>query len=342
MPQGFARSLAERARSASVAAVKKTVFITDHPWPDLHYERGRLEAEGFRVVAGTSAALPRADIDAIAERERPQAIMTCWAQVSATAIGHCRDLAIVARYGVGLDNIALDAAWAAGARVTNVPDYCVEEVSDHAVAMLLAWSRGIVQWDREVKRGVWDPALARLRRTRGLVVGLVGYGRAGKLVARKLSGWGLRVLACGRTAPTGDDARLVEWMTLDALLPRCDAVIALLPLSPATASLFDAARLAQMKRGALFVNVSRGGLADNAAILAALDSGQLDAAALDVIAGEPDPPVAVTAHPRVIATPHIAFSSPDAIQELRERTVDEVLRAFRGEPARVLVAPGSL
>lgn len=322
--------------------MKKTIFITDHPWPDLDYERGRLEAAGFRVVSGTSAALPAAEIEAIAERERPQAIMTCWAQVSAATIRHCRDLVIVARYGVGLDNIALDAAWTAGARVTNVPDYCVEEVSDHAVAMLLAWSRGIVQWDREVKRGVWDPALARLRRTRGLTVGLVGYGRAGRLVARKLSGWGLRTIACGRTAPIGDDARLVEWLTLDALLTQADAVIALLPLSAATADLFDAARFAQMKRGALFINVSRGGLVDNVALLAALDSGQLDTAALDVVAGEPNPPAAVTAHARVIATPHIAFSSPDAIRELRERTVDEVLRAFRGEPARVLVAPGTV
>ncbi len=317
--------------------MKKTVFITDYPWPELEYEHRHLEAAGLRVVAGRSAALPKHEIEAIAERERPQAIMTCWAEVSATAIGHCRDLAIVARYGVGLDNIALDAAWAAGARVTNVPDYCVEEVSDHAVAMLLAWSRGIVAWDREVKRGVWDPALARLRRTRRLTVGLVGYGRAGRLVARKLSGWGLRVIACGRTPPTGEDAARVEWTSLDALLPQADAVIALLPLSPATANLFDASRFAQMKLGALFVNVSRGGLVDNTALLDALDAGRLDTAALDVIAGEPNPPAAVTAHPRVIATPHIAFSSPDAIQELRERTVDEVLRAFRGEPARVLV-----
>lgn len=319
--------------------MKKTIFITDHPWPDLDFERERFDAAGHRVVSGRSAALPSREIDAIAERERPQAIMTCWAEVSATAIGHCRDLAIVARYGVGLDNIALDAAWAAGARVTNVPDYCVEEVSDHAVAMLLAWSRGIVHWDREVKRGVWDPSQARLKRTRGLTVGLVGYGRAGKLVASKLSGWGLRVIACGRTPPAGDAATQVEWMTLDALLPQADAVIALLPMSAATANLFDAARFAQMKRGALFINVSRGGLVDNAAILDALESGQLDTAALDVIAGEPNPPAAVTAHPRVIATPHIAFSSPDAIQELRERTVEEVLLALRGEPARVLVQP---
>lgn len=319
--------------------MKKTIFVTDHPWPDLDYERQHLEAAGHRLVAGRSAALPGHEIEAIAERERPQAIMTCWAEVSAAAIGHCRDLAIVARYGVGLDNIALAAAWAAGARVTNVPDYCVEEVSDHAVAMLLAWSRGIVAWDREVKRGLWDPSQARLKRTRGLTVGLVGYGRAGKLVARKLSGWGLRVIACGRTPPTGEDAARVEWMTLDALLPQADVVIALLPLSPASANLFDAARFAQMKRGALFINVSRGGLVDNAALLDALDSGWLDTAALDVIAGEPDPPKTVSQHPRVIATPHIAFSSPDAIQELRERTVEEVLLALRGEPARVLVRP---
>lgn len=317
--------------------MQKTIFITDHPWPVLDLEHELLEGAGYRVVAGTSAALPRQEIDAIAERERPQAIMTCWAEVSATAIGHCRDLAIVARYGVGLDNIDLRAAWARGARVTNVPDYCVEEVSDHAVAMLLAWSRGIVEWDRKVKVGIWNPALATLRRASKLTVGIAGYGRAGRLVARKLRGFGPRLLAYGRSRPEGADAEAVEWVSWPELLAQSDAVIALLPLSPQTSKLFDRSAFAQMKRGSLLINVSRGGLIDNGALIAALDDGTLDAAALDVVDGEPNPPAAVTGHPRVIATPHIAFSSPHSIEELRRRTIDEVLRALRGEPARVLV-----
>lgn len=317
--------------------MQKTVFITDHAWPDLALERGLIEGAGHRLVAGTAAALPRAEIEALAERHRPQAIMTCWAEVSATAIAHCRDLAIVARYGVGLDNIDLAAAWAAGARVTNVPDYCTEEVSDHAVALLLAWSRGIVEWDRRVKEGVWNPALAKLRRASTLTVGIAGYGRVGRLVARKLRGFGTRLLAYGRTRPATLAEDGVEWVGFDALLAQSDAVIVLLPLSRETSGLFGEAAFARMKPGSLLVNVSRGGLVDNDALLAALASGRLDAAALDVVDGEPTPPAAVTGHPRVISTPHIAFSSPQAIEELRLRTVDEVLRALRGEPARVLV-----
>lgn len=319
--------------------MNKTVFITDHPWPDLDFERAAFAQAGHAVVAGKSAALPGREIEALAASHRPQAIMTCWAEVSAATIGHCRELAIVARYGVGLDNIDLAAAWARGARVTNVPDYCTEEVSDHAVAMLLAWARGIVHWDREVKAGRWNPAAPSLKRVRSLTVGIAGYGRAGALVARKLRGFGTRVLAFGRRRPDNLAADGVEWFGFDELLAQSDAVIALLPLSPETRGIFGRAAFAQMKHGSLLVNVSRGGLVDNPALLEALGNGRLDAAALDVIDGEPSPPPAVTAHPRVIATPHVAFSSPHAIEELRRRTVDEVLRAFRGEPARVLVPP---
>lgn len=321
--------------------MRKTVFITDYAWPDLELERGIIEGAGHVLVAAERAALPGAAIAELAARYRPQAIMTCWAEVSAAAIAHCRDLQIVARYGVGLDNIDCAAARAHGAVVTNVPDYCVEEVSDHAVALLLAWARGIVVWDREVKRGFWDPSVPRLHRVRKLTVGIAGYGRIGRLVARKLSGFGLELLAFSRNKPASDSGEAVEWVDFQTLLARSDAVIALLPLSPETRAIFDAKAFAGMKPGSLLINVSRGGLVDNRALLHALEHGPLDAAALDVIDGEPAPPMEVRAHPKIIVTPHVAFSSPAAIEELRRRTAEEVLRVFNGEAPRNLCPAGS-
>lgn len=154
--------------------VMTKVLITDRAWPDLDIERAVIEGAGLALVAGPATALPASEIARLAAEHRPAAIMTCWAEVNAQAIRACPDLKIVARIGVGLDNIDRAAAAAQGAIVTNVPDYCVEEVSDHAVGLLLSWARGITGFDRAVKAGRWEPADAQLRRVRDLVVGIVG------------------------------------------------------------------------------------------------------------------------------------------------------------------------
>ncbi|MGQ0503662.1 MAG: C-terminal binding protein [Panacagrimonas sp.] len=313
--------------------MKKKVLLTDYAWPDLALEHARLEAAGLTLVAGPKAAAPAEVINALAAQHRPQAIMTCWAPLTATAIDHCRNLEIVARIGVGLDNIDRKAAAECGAIVTNVPDYCAEEVSDHAVALLLAWARGVVKFDREVKGGIWDPARARLHRVRNLTVGIAGFGRIGRLTAQKLRGFGLKLLAFGRTR-AADHPADVEWVDFSSLLAGSDAVIVLLPLGPETHHIFNAAAFARMKPGSLLVNVSRGGLVHNDDLLAALERGAPAAAALDVVEGEPSPPASVTGHPQVIATPHIAFSSPASVEELRLRTVEEVIRVLAGQPPR--------
>lgn len=317
--------------------MKKKILLTDYAWTDLALERARVEAAGHELLNFHKPHPPAEVITALCAEHRPQAVMTVWAQVNAQAIAHCEDLKIVARVGVGLDNIDRRAAAARGALVTNVPDYCVEEMSDHAMALLLSWARGTVENDREVKRGVWDPSRPQLRRVRNLVVGIAGCGRIGRLVATKLSGFGCRVLAYSRTP----DRALagVEWVDFDDLLAHSDAVIGLLPLGPDTQHVFDARAFARMKRGSLLINISRGGLVHNEDLVAALDQGRLDAAALDVVDGEPTPPAFVTAHPRVISTPHIAFSSPASIAELRERAFGEVLRVLAGESPRNPVPP---
>ena len=302
------------------------VVVTDYPWPDLAVEREILAAAGHDIAAGRDVPGTAEDIEALVAANDPAAIMTCWAPLSARAIAMPADLRILQRLGVGLDNIDLAGARARGVLVTNVPDYCAEEVSDHGVALLLAWARGLAPLDREVKAGVWNPAGASLRRVSSLTVGVLGYGAIGARTAAKVAGLGARVLVHSRSY------RGPLAAGLDALLAASDAVIINLPLTAETFHLFDDARLCAMKPGGLLINVSRGGIVDNDALLRALERGQLSGAGLDVVEGEPNPPAALVGRGEVIVTPHVAFSSPTSIAELRRRASEEVVRVLAGEP----------
>lgn len=306
-----------------------TVLMTDFAWPDDGVERAILERAGLTLVTGKGPPGSAAEVEALVAAHDPAAIMTCWAEVSGAAIRRASRLRIVQRLGVGLDNIDVAAATAAGAVVANVPDYCVEEVSDHAVAMLLAWARGLTPFDRAVKAGVWDPASARLRRVRTLTVGLIGLGRIARRTAEKLEAFGVRLLATRRSgAPSPLPS--VALADLPDLLSLSDAVIIHAPLTDETRRLFDDGALAAMKAGALLINVSRGAIVDNAALVRALESGRLSGVALDVVEGEPDPPADLVRRPDVIVTPHIAFSSDASLLELRTRAAEEVVRVLSG------------
>ena len=307
----------------------KTVLLTDYAWPDIALERGIIEGAGFRLVAGPSSPLPAEQIDALAADTRPAAILTCWAQVSAEAIAASPGLRIVARLGVGLDNIAVAEASRRGIVVTNVPDYCVEEVSDHVMGMLLAWTRGITAFDRSVRGGSWNPASAKLRRLSTLTCGVIGYGRIGRRTVAKLAGFGVRILVNDPNPATDDNT--VTFVDLDTLLRESDAVIVHAPLVPGTRHLINRERIARMKQGAMLVNVSRGGIVDTDAVIDALASGQLSAAGLDVLEDEPRVPPALLAQDGAIITPHVAFSSDVSLLELRRRACEEVVRVLRGE-----------
>jgi D-3-phosphoglycerate dehydrogenase len=314
---------------------RPAVLLTDRAWPDDSIERDIIEAAGYRLVSGPAdPALPEVIEDLVREHE-PVAIMTCWAQVSGVAIGQARAqegrLRIVARMGVGLDNIDVAAATENGVLVTNVPDYCVAEVSDHAVAMVLAWTRGLLVADREVRAGNWDPAAARLRRLSELTVGVVGFGRIGRSTAAKLDALGARVIASDPFATSTDGIPVVE---LDALLADSDVVILHAPLTASTHHLIGPAQLVAMKPGGLLVNVSRGGLVDTDAVIEALDRGALGGAAFDVLDSEPDVPADLLRHPSVLVTPHIAFSSDASLIELRRSAAEEVVRVLQGQSPR--------
>ncbi|GAA2932651.1 MULTISPECIES: C-terminal binding protein [Streptomyces] len=318
-----------------------TVLLTDHAWPDDSVERSVIERAGHTLVTGPAEPASAEVIAELVAEHRPAGILTCWAPVSATAIGTAPELRVVARLGVGLDNIAVSTATERGVWVTNVPDYCVEEVSDHAVGMVLAWTRGLAAFDREVRAGRWNPARARLRRLAALTCGVVGFGRIGRATARKLGAFGCRTLAHDPHPPK--DAPGVEMVGLDELLRRSDVVILHLPLTPDTFHVIGAEQLELMRPGGLLVNVSRGGLVDTNAVIKALDSGHLDGAAFDVLETEPHVPAVLSAQPGALLTPHVAFSSDASVTELRRRAAEEVVRVLADQaPAHPCNSPQGL
>jgi D-3-phosphoglycerate dehydrogenase / 2-oxoglutarate reductase len=308
----------------------KTILVTDYAWPDLAIERAVIEGAGLRLAAGPAKPVGAEAVAALVRESQASSILTCWAPVDVQAIEASSALRHVGRIGVGLDNIDVGACTARGIPVTNVPDYCVEEVSDHAIGFALAWTRGIVAFDRAVRAGRWDPAQARLRRLSTLTVGVVGYGRIGQATARKFAAFGCRILVHSLPGPT--PAPGIEIVGLEGLLAESDIVVLHVPLVAATRHLIDANRLALMKPGALLINVSRGGLVDTDALVAALESGHLGGAALDVLESEPQVPAALLRQDAALLTPHVAFSSDTSLAELRRRAAEEAVRAVQGQP----------
>jgi D-3-phosphoglycerate dehydrogenase len=314
---------------------RPVVILTDRAWPDDSIERRLLDEAGFDLVAGPADPAPAEEIERLVREHDPMAIMTCWAQVSEAAIAAPSDLRVVARMGVGLDNIAVQTATARGVVVTNVPDYCIEEVSDHAVALVLNWVRGITTFNAEVRAGSWNPAAAQLGRTASKTVGLVGFGRIGRMTARKLAGFGTRILVADPSLDAAQAAKHgVELTSLEPLLAAADVVILHVPLLPSTRHLIGATQLAAMRPGALLVNVSRGGLINTHALADALDAGTIGGAALDVLEEEPVVEPRLLAHASVTVTPHVAFSSDESVIELRSKATEEVVRVLTGRTPR--------
>jgi D-3-phosphoglycerate dehydrogenase len=310
-----------------LAAMSKfKVLLTDYAWPDLEIERRTLARVGAELVVADDPdpqALARLAADA-------DAIMTNWVKVPAEVIDAAPKCRIVARLGIGLDNIDVAAATRRGMLVTNIPDYCLVEVAEHALALLLSLARKVAFYHHQTKGGRYDlKAGPPLRRIEGQTLGIVGMGNIGVTLAAKAQALGLKVVAADpapRTRPAG-----VAFVSLDALLAQSDYVSLHVPLAPPTRHLIGAKQLAQMKPSAYLINTARGGLVDAAALAVALAEGKLAGAGLDV--QEPEPPALDAPpwnDPRVIVTPHAAFASQESLADLRRRTSQQVADCLSG------------
>lgn len=319
------------------------VLITDHVWPSIALERGVLEAGGAASVVaapdGREATLVELARDA-------DAIMTCFAQVTGEVVRAAERCAVIGRFGVGVDNIAVEVATELGIAVTYVPDYCVEEVSDHVMALLLAWNRRIVLFDRSVKERGWGslPLTMRMMRLRGKTLGIVGFGRIGRAVAAKARAFGLDVLAAD-PAVSGESVAAMggRLVGLRELLGASDFVTLHVPLTGATRNLIGAGELAVMKREAFLINAARGGLVDEGALYAALRGGVIAGAGLDVMVdNSPGREHPLLSLDNIIITPHVAFYSQESTLELERRAAEEVVSVMQGRMPNNLVNPAVL
>ncbi|MCC7084975.1 MAG: C-terminal binding protein [Pirellulales bacterium] len=314
------------------------VLLTDYAWADLEIERTILhESDAELIVA------KQGDAQSLAKLARDcDAIMTNWAKVSESVIAAAPQCKIISRLGIGLDNIDVAAATRRGIIVTNVPDYCIVEVAEHALALILALARKVAFYHYETMQRRYNlqdgPAL---RRIEGQTLGIVGYGNIGRKLAEKALGIGLKVLATGRARKDASQLpRGVCWREMDELLTESDYISLHVPHTPETQSMIGASSLAKMKPSAYLINTARGGLIDHAALSAALKAGQIAGAALDVQESEPpdlsQPPYD---DPRVIVTPHAAFVSVESLENLRSRTARQVATRLQGGWPEHIVNP---
>src|ERR1700674_665205 len=291
------------------------IAVTDSVFPSLDLAIAALKRLDPELRVAKSAAPD----DILAVARHADAILVTYAKLSGDLLRQLTRCKAIGRFGLGVDNIDVAAAAACGITVTYVPDYCMREVSDHAMALLLALARKVVLSDKLVQYGRWEmPAVVPIRRLDGQVLGLVGFGNIPRQLAPKARAFGLRVLVHDPyVAPDVLAAAGVEGVSFDDLLARSDFVSIHAPLLPATRGLFNADAIAKMKRGAILITPARGPLVDEAALIAALDAGQLGGAALDVVATEPlakDSPL--LGRDNLILSPHTAFYSEEALHEL--------------------------
>ncbi len=318
------------------------VLITDHVWPSTEPERAVLEGGGASVVVA-----PDGEEGTLVELARDaDAIMTCFALVTENVVRAAEQCVVIGRFGVGVDNIAVGTATELGIAVTYVPDYCVDEVSDHVMALLHSWNRKIGLFDRSVKERGWgsQPLTMRMMRLRGKTMGIVGFGRIGQAVAVKARAFGLNIMAADPIVPAetveAAGGRLVD---LPTLLAESDFVSLHTPLTDATRNLIGREELAAMKGDAFLINAARGPLIDEGALYDALSTGAIAGAGLDVMVDNTPP----REHPllsldNIIITPHVAFFSQESTLELEQRAAAEVVSVMQGRMPDNLVNPAVL
>jgi D-3-phosphoglycerate dehydrogenase len=310
---------------------KPTIVVTDYKFPDLALEQAAAEHAGCVLIGHhceSEAELKAAVTDA-------DAVITQFARLSAPVLAAMTRARAIVRYGIGVDNVDLDAARQHGIPVANIPDYCIDEVADHTLSFILAMTRQVVTHTADLRAGHWRLAVpvSGMKVLRDQTVGLVGFGRIGREVAARLSAFKCRVLVYDPMVSEAEIQRLGALsVPLTQLLAESDIVSLHCPSTPATRHIIGPAALAAMKPGALLVNVARGDLVDTNALLDALQSGHLGAAALDVFDPEPLPLAhALRTLPNVVIAPHIASVSVTAVQALRQGAIARAVAAVRGQ-----------
>lgn len=312
------------------------VLVTDHAWKSLDTERQILAKAGAEIVVAETG-----DEEELV-RLAPQAngILTNWKPVMRKVIEQANQCHSIGRYGVGVDNIDVGSATELGIVVTNVPTYCIEEVADHATALMLAWARKLCLYDRAMQGGRYDLSLGvPLFRVRGKTLGLAGLGKIGRAVCQRAHAFGLRTIAFDPYLSADQvDNEQVQLVSFEELLEQSDFVSIHAPLTPETEKLFDAAAFSRMKKTAFLINTSRGAIVDTHALRDALDQELIAGAGLDVLPQEPPSPEdPLQGHSRVLITPHAAFYSEESLSDLQATAARQMADVLIGKkPANII------
>lgn len=313
-----------------------TVVITDYDYGDTAIERAILEPVGAEVVALQA----KSEDDLVGPAATCDAIMNQYARVGARTIAAMTRCRVIARYGVGVDIVDVEAATARDILVTNVRDYCTEEVADHAIALWLTLARGVPAYDRATHAGVWRwQSAAPLHRLRGRTVGIVSFGRIGQAIAERARAFGVELVVfdpyVDEAVVAAAGARRVDKAELLAV---SDVLMMQVPMTAETRHFLGPAEFAAVKPGVIVINTGRGPTVDNRALHDALVSGRVAAAGLDDPEEEPAKRAAWTpadnplfALPNVVVTPHAAYYSEESIRAARTIAASEVRRVLTGE-----------
>lgn len=312
------------------------VVITDFDFGDVDVEREILEAIGAEVIALQA----KSEEDLFEVAPGCAAMMNQYARIGANTISRMQKCEVIARYGVGVDIVDVDAATAKGIAVTNVRDYCTEEVADHAISMWLTLARKLPDYDRATHQGIWKwQSGAPIYRLRGRTMGVVSFGKIGQAIAVRAKAFGVKVVVYDPFLPEETAQKHgVDLVSKDALLAQSDYLLMQAPMTPETRHFLSDAEFAAMKPGAIVVNTGRGPTIDNKALFRALTEGTLMAAGLD----DPEEEPAKRLHwdpadnplfslPNVLVTPHAAYYSEESIRAAREGAASQVARVLTGQ-----------
>ena len=309
------------------------VVITDHSFANIASEQAVVLAGGANLIV----AQCKSEDEVIAAAEGAAALLVQWAPITERVLATLRSCKVVVRYGIGVDNIDLAAAKRLGVPVANVPDYCIDEVADHTLALALSLGRQLGATERRLRAGGWKiTPPAPMPAFRDMVFTTLGFGRIGRAVLDRARTFGFKLAAYDPLLP--DDVFLsagVRRVTLDEAFTGADLLSLHLPLIAATRHLVSADRLATMRPSTLLVNTSRGGLIDTRALAEGLRAGRLAGAGLDVYEEEPLP----LTHPLLqcataVLTSHTAWFSAASVQRLQRFAAEEAVRGVRGEPLK--------
>ncbi len=314
-------------------ALNKRVLITDHGFADVEQETQILQNAGFEL----DIAQCKSGEEVVQAAPTASALLVQWAPITREVMEALPDCKLIVRYGIGVDNVDLEAARERGVAVCNVPDYGIDEVADHAVSLALALGRQLPALDKRLRAGVWKMApVTPMPAFAGMTFASAGFGRIGREVLQRARAFKFQVAAYDPFVPDEAFTKAgVCQLSLDELFAQADILSLHLPLNAQTHHLVNVARLAQMKPHAILINTARGALIDTPALAQALKAGTVAYAGLDVFEDEPLPPD----HPlrdcdNALLTSHVAWYSQSSVPRLQRLAAQEIVRGLRGEALR--------